>query len=212
MVLLFVPAGADAESGRVSNMGEYSEAAASNGYFREGEALPGAYQLYLQGDEVRGGFLGLGPGGGPLKRESFSADAHDGVRDYRPQRACTACHQDLDRNMHTTRTAVTCRQCHRGQPIAGVHHYYSPLNPIRRHAYVCAKCHQGATANFATYLVHEPDPIAASTADSFPLLFYAVWVMAILAGGVLIFFVPYVSLWGVRDLIAVLARKARHGG
>lgn len=57
------------------------------------------------------------------------------------------------------------------QPVAGTFHYYSPLNPIRKHAYVCAKCHQGATANFATFVVREPSPIAAATAESFPALF-----------------------------------------
>lgn len=194
----------------VSNMDRYSEDAASTGYFRDSEALPGSYQLYLQGHEVKGGFLGLGPGGGAVKRESFAADAHAGIRNYSPQRACESCHTDSTRNLHTARTTVTCRQCHRGQQIAGVHHYYSPLNPIRRHAYVCAKCHQGATANFSTYLVHEPSPLDISAAESFPALFYGIWFMLILAGGVFVFFIPYVSLWGIRDFFTVIARKVRH--
>lgn len=205
--VLVGPNTATAQQEAVSNMGRYSEDAASTGYFRESEVLPGSYQLYLQGHEVRGGFYGLGPGGGAIKRVSFAADAHAGIRDYSPQRDCTTCHAASARNLHTVRTTVTCRQCHRSQPIAGVHHYYSPLNPIRRHAYVCAKCHQGATANFATYLTHEPNPIAASTKDKFPALYYGTWIMVILAGGVFIFFIPYVSLWGIRDFISVMARK-----
>jgi len=201
------PAIATAQDSRVSNMGQYSESSASTGYFRQSETLPGSYQLYLQGHEVKGGFWGIGPGGGAVKRQSFSADAHAGVRNYRPNRDCASCHTQSVKNIHTARTTVTCRQCHRGQPIAGIHHYYSPLNPIRRHAYVCAKCHQGATANFATYLVHEPNPLAVATAQKFPALFYGVWIMAIIAGGVFIVFIPYVTLWGIRDAAVISAKK-----
>ncbi len=62
---------------------------------------------------------------------------------------------------------LNCRQCHGGEPIAGINYYFSPLNPIRRHAYVCTKCHEGATASFATFMVHEPSPGALSTKKPF---------------------------------------------
>jgi hypothetical protein len=106
---------------------------------------------------------------------------------------------------------ITCVQCHRSQPGAGVFHYYSPLNPIRRHAYVCAKCHEGATPSFASYMVHEPNPLAAETRDTFPALYYAVWFMLILAGGVFVIFLPYTAFWWVRDFVAKFGGRARHG-
>ena len=189
----------------------HPEDAASTGYFRDQEVTPGGFQLYQQLPEARGGFWGVGPGGGPLQRTSFAADAHAGLRDYDPRRNCLDCHEGAERNLHSARTAVTCRQCHRNEPIEGVYHYYSPLNPIRRHAYVCAKCHQGATANFATYVVHEPNPIAAETRVSFPALYYAVWAMLILAGGVFLFFLPYVGLWGLRELVGMIRGGLRRG-
>jgi hypothetical protein len=146
-----------------------------------------------------------------VTRKSFRADAHDGVRGYTPRRDCLECHEGAARNVHSARTAVTCRQCHRATPIAGVHHYYSPLNPIRRHAYVCAKCHEGATANFATYVVHEPSPLSLETLERFPALFYAVWFMLILAGGVFVFFIPFSLLWWVRELVAMIRGGLQRG-
>lgn len=177
----------------------YSEQT-SSGYYAPPE--PGAYQLYLQTDTARGAYLGAGPGG-DIHPESFKADAHELTQGYRPGRDCLDCHEEAGRNIHSVRANISCHQCHRDQPIAGTYHYYSPLNPIRRHAYVCAKCHQGASANFATYLVHEPNPIAAETADTFPALYYGVWVMVLLAGGVFLFFIPYIGAWGLRELIAL---------
>jgi len=212
LLLLAVGPPAAAQSSRVTTVDRYPEDAASTGLFREEETLPGAYRLYLQEPRVRGGFWGWGPGGGPVKKSSFAKDAHATVRDYYPQRSCTDCHEDSARNIHTARTTVTCRQCHRSQPVAGIHHYYSPLNPIRRHAYVCAKCHQGATANFSTYVVHEPLPWASETAKEFPAFYYAFWIMIILAGGVFIFFIPYVTLWGIRELIGKALGGKSHGG
>ncbi len=185
----------------------YSEQS-SSGYYQP--PPPGAYQLYLQSDTARGAYLGAGPGG-DIRKESFKADAHDVTRGYRPGRDCLDCHEQAARNIHSVRANIGCHQCHRDQPISGVHHYYSPLNPIRRHAYVCAKCHQGASANFATYVVHEPNPLATETAERFPALYYGVWVMVILAGGVFLFFIPYIGAWGVRELIALKGGHT-HGG
>lgn len=178
----------------------------SSGYYRDVE--PGAYQLYLQTDEARGAFLGIGPGGA-IGKDSLKADAHAMTEGYRPGRDCLDCHAELAHNIHTVRANIGCTQCHRNEPIAGVHHYYAALNPIRRHAYVCAKCHQGASANFATYLVHEPSPIDPATAQSFPALYYGVWFMILLAGGVFLFFIPYIGLWGLRELIGLLGGNKR---
>jgi hypothetical protein len=71
---------------------------------------------------------------------------------------------------------------------------------IRKHAYVCAKCHEGANASYASYLVHTPNPALAATQKTFPLLFYVFWFMIVLAGGTFAVFLPHTALWGIREL------------
>ena len=85
------------------------------------------------------------------------------------------------------------------------------MNPIRRHAYVCAKCHEGSTPSFAGYMVHEPSVISAEARDQFPLLYYGFWFMIILAGGVFAFFIPFTVLWMVREYGAKLAGGPNNG-
>jgi hypothetical protein len=60
-------------------------------------------------------------------------------------------------------------------------------------------------------MVHEPNPIASDAQGRFPLLYYAVWFMLILAGGVFVIFLPYTVFWWVRDLVAKLKRSPSHG-
>ena len=128
------------------------------------------------------------------------------------RRPCAGpCHKPQTKDLHVSRMGITCVQCHRAKPVAGVFQYYSPLNPVRRHAYVCAKCHEGATPSFASYVVHEPNPLTGAARAEFPLLFFAVWAMAILAVGVFVFFLPYTVLWWIRDFFATLRRRVRHG-
>ena len=124
------------------------------------------------------------------------------VPKYSARSLCIDCHRNHTRDMHIVRMGITCVQCHRDKPIAGIYQYYSAMNPIRRHAYICAKCHEGATPSFASYVVHEPNPLSLEAKQDFPLLFYGTWVMVILAGGVFGFFIPYVAVWGIRDLVA----------
>ena len=187
-----VPAAAQAEGG--------SEESAT-GYFRDQDTLPGSYRLYLQQPREQSWLWRMGPRQVVLRKASFAADAHEFVADYSPRRLCTDCHKDHTRDMHQSRAGITCVQCHRDKPIAGVFHYYAAMNQIRRHAYVCAKCHEGASPSFASYVVHEPNPLVAGSRDEFPLFFYAVWFMLILAGGVFAIFIPYTALWGVRELV-----------
>ena len=182
--------------------------AASSGYFRDQDSLPGSFRIYQT--EQQDKLWGLGPGAGAVKRDSFSADAHASVDGYGWQ-SCASCHEGQRYSLHSSRGNVGCEQCHRGQPIAGIHHYYSEMNPIRRHAYVCAKCHEGASASFATYVIHEPPPLAGSTREEFPLFYYGVWFMVILAGGVFVIFIPYVTLWGLRELVGMFRREKGHG-
>lgn len=184
--------------------------AASTGYFRAQDTLPGAYLQYRQSAEEGGALARLGPVARDVKRSSFRADAHEGVAGV-ATRSCVSCHEEQRYSLHSSRGNVSCEQCHRDQPIAGIYHYYSAMNPIRRHAYVCAKCHEGASASFATYVIHEPPPLAAATAQEFPLFYYAVWFMVILAGGVFVVFIPYVTLWGLRELVGVFRGEKQHG-
>jgi hypothetical protein len=74
------------------------------------------------------------------------------------------------------------------------------MNPIRKHAYVCAKCHEGASASYASYIVHQPPPGSLATKKSFPVLFYAYWLMIVLLAGTLAFFIPHSILVGLREL------------
>ena len=186
---------------------EHPYEAASTGFFRDQDTLPGGYSLYRQDEKAR---LWGGPVAGAIKRSSFQADAHLGVRGYKTK-SCVSCHEEQRYSLHTSRGQTSCVQCHRDKPIAGLYHYYSSMNPIRRHAYVCAKCHEGATASFATYVIHEPRPLAGETADAFPLFYYAAWFMVILAVGVFVIFIPYVTLWGFRELVGLFSRGGPHG-
>jgi len=181
-----------------------------SGFFRDQDTIPSSYRLYVQ-TGIGGGFWGMGPNRGKVKRSSFKVDAHDDVRDYTPQRSCTNCHAEQAKDLHSVRMGIRCTQCHLSQPLGGVHQYYSPMNPIRRHAYVCAKCHEGATPSFAGYVIHEPSPYTQEAKEQFPLLYYAFWFMIILAGGVFAFFIPFTILWLLREYGAKLAGGARHG-
>ncbi len=139
---------------------------------------------------------------GPQRSDDFRLparrDAHQGIRGV-GFRTCASCHEAQRSNIHSVRGNNTCRQCHGGDPIASVDHYFSPLNPIRRHAYVCAKCHQGASASFATYLVHEPAAGAAETRSAFPALYWSHIFMFLLIVGVFIVMLPHSVLWWVRE-------------
>jgi hypothetical protein len=126
-------------------------------------------------------------------------DSHAGLKFYY-RNTCIECHAEQARNIHSVRAGITCRQCHGPEPIAAINHHYSAMNPIRRHAYVCAKCHEGANAAFADFYVHEPPGTALSTRDSFPILFYTSWGMLLLFLGTLAFFVPHSFMVGLREL------------
>lgn len=134
-------------------------------------------------------------------------DVHVGLKFYE-QYTCTECHMHQARNVHTDRGGNSCRQCHGPEPIPAINHYYSPMNPIRRHAYVCAKCHEGANDLFATYVNHEPDALSLETLEEFPALFYANWFMILLLAGTMAFFLPH-SLMGL--LLELAVRRGRTG-
>jgi hypothetical protein len=136
----------------------------------------------------------------------FMSDAHQDLRFYE-QRRCVDCHPFNAGNRHTVRHGITCRQCHGEEPIASINHYFSRLNPIRQHTHICAKCHEGASASFALYRIHEPNPALLSTARIMPILFYVFWIMAALAVGTFALFLPHTVLWGIRELF--IKKKGR---
>ncbi len=150
--------------------------------------------------QVAEGRFPYSPRGAEVRTRSRLADAHQGIRLYRRLK-CANCHQRQARNLHTIRAGLECRQCHLGEPIAGIHYYYSPMNPIRRHAYVCSKCHEGAGASFAAYQVHTPAPAASDARAEFPQLFYVFWGMVALAVGTFAVFLPHAFLWGIREML-----------
>lgn len=191
--ILVLPAAAQEE---VAGADRYSKQEASTGYYNEHEVMPSRGSPFLQWNAPPGAITS----GGRQSIATYSADAHALVSNYEHQR-CETCHkkQALN-NRHVTRNNIQCRQCHGPDPIAGVNHYFSSRNPIRRHAMVCAKCHQGASSSFALYVVHEPSPLIAGTAQSFPVLYWAVWIMVLLAVGSFALFLPHTGLWMLREL------------
>ena len=97
-----------------------------------------------------------------------------------------------------------------GEPISGIEYYFSPMNPIRRYAYVCSKCHEGANASFASYIVHSPNPADLSTRKDFPILFYAFWIMIAMSVSIFAVFLPHTFIWSLRELL--VKRKASGEG
>jgi hypothetical protein len=146
------------------------------------------------------------PKAAEIRIRTYLADSHRGVKFY-ALRTCVECHAQEARDIHTTRGNLTCRQCHGAEPIASIAHYFSPMNPVRRHAYVCSKCHEGSSLSFATYVVHEPKPGASATRKTFASLFYADWLMHLLIVGTLGFFVVHTAVWVSKELYHVFTKK-----
>jgi len=184
-----------------SALRRYKDKEASTGYYEEYEVRPRRQRPFIEIPGVQQGVFPYSPTAARVRNRARLADSHRGINFYLGRR-CEDCHPGQDRGIHTVRANLTCRQCHGGEPIAGLEHYYSPMNPIRRHAYVCAKCHPGANASYASYRVHEPNPALASTLKEFPALAYAFWIMIAIAVGTFALFLPHTALWGLRELFA----------
>jgi hypothetical protein len=84
------------------------------------------------------------------------------------------------------------------------------MNPIRRHAYVCAKCHEGASPSFAGFVIHEPTVFADTAKDDFPLMYYTVWFMLILTGGTFALFLPSTAMLLIREYSARLFGRSKN--
>ncbi len=182
-----------------SRIYRYRERVAT-GYYEGYEVSPRRGRAILETPGVGRDRFALGASAARVRIRTRLPDSHQGLKFYY-RNTCIECHPEQARNLHSMRAGITCRQCHGPEPIAAINHYYSAMNPIRRHAYVCAKCHEGASASFASFYVHEPASTALSTRESFPLLFYTSWGMLILLLGTLAFFVPHSFMVGFRELL-----------
>jgi Cytochrome c3 len=198
--LILLPAIASAQGEEVTSaIRRYKDREASTGYYEEYEARPRRQSPFVEIPGVRRGLFPYSSTSAKVRVRTRLADSHQGIKFYQGRR-CEDCHQSETRDIHIVRANLTCRQCHGGEPVASIAHYYSPLNPIRRHAYVCAKCHEGASASYASYIIHAPNPSMAGTMKSFPALFYAFWIMVAIAVSTFVVFLPHTILWGIREL------------
>ena len=197
--LLLIPGPASAQEEVASSIRRYKEHEVSTGFYEEYEARPRHQRPFVGVPGLRRGLFPYSPSAASVRSRTRLADSHRAIKFYWGRR-CEDCHITETRDIHTTRANLTCRQCHGGEPIASIEHYYSPLNPIRKHAYVCAKCHEGASASYASYVIHEPSAGSALARTGFPLLYYTYWFMLVLLFGTLAFFIPHSFLVGLREL------------
>jgi hypothetical protein len=198
-VFLMTPEPVSAQEEVASAIRRYKEYEASTGYYEEYEVLPRRQQPFVDITRVKRNIFSYSSTSAQVRVRTRLADSHWGIKFYN-RRRCEDCHIRETHDIHTTRANLTCRQCHGGEPIASINHYFSPMNPIRRHAYVCAKCHEGASASYATYIVHEPPAGSSLARSNFPILYYAYWFMLVLLVGTLAFFIPHSLLVGLREL------------
>ncbi len=169
-------------------------------YYGEYEVKTRTHLPVIVGRRARRPGITFAPTAETVRGRRLLADAHIGLKFYY-RRTCIKCHPQQVGSLHKERVGITCRQCHGEEPIAGIMHYNSPMHPKRRYAYVCAKCHKGSSASFATYKVHEPSLLALKTQKAFPLLFYAVWFMVLLAVGTFASLLPQMFMWGAREFL-----------
>jgi hypothetical protein len=199
LLIQILPALGFAQEEVASFFRRYRDREVSTGFYEQYEVKPRRMAPLIEIPGVTRGIFPYSPTAAPVRVRTRLADSHWGIKFYK-NLTCQYCHIKETKDIHTVRANLTCRQCHGGEPIASHGHYYSPFNPIRKHAYVCAKCHEGSSASFASYLVHAPNPALASTKTTFPVLFYVFWFMVALAVGTFVVFLPHTVLWGIREL------------
>jgi hypothetical protein len=207
-VLFTLPPSASAQEEVASAIRRYKDREVSTGYYEEYEVRPRRIRPFVEVPGVQAGVFPYSPTAARVRVRTRLADSHMGIAFYL-EKTCVACHPEEAKDIHTVRANLTCRQCHGGEPIASLQHYNSLMNPIRKHAYVCAKCHEGSSASFASYIVHQPAPGSAEARKGFPILYFAYWFMAVLLVGTLAFFIPHSFLVGVRELFT-RKKEAEH--
>ena len=210
--VLILPNVVVAQEEVASALRRYKDREVSTGYYEGYEALPGRQRSPIPvpslRPSLRRGVLPLSRTAARVRIRTRLADSHQGIKFYSVLR-CEYCHPEEAKDIHTVRANLTCRQCHGREPISGIQFAFSPMNPIRRHAYVCAKCHEGASVSFATYVVHEPAAGSLTAKMDFPILYYSYWFIFLLLVGTLAFFIPHTFLVGVRELIGKVKKPKR---
>lgn len=200
---------ATAQEEVASSLRRYSNQEVSSGYYEAYEVRPTRLPV-VDSTGTGPGIFAYSPSAAQVRIRKRLRDSHQGIKFYESL-LCVTCHAEQAKNVHTARENITCRQCHGGEPISSTGHFYSPMNPIRRHAYVCAKCHEGASVSFGSFVVHPPEPGSHEAKSRFPLLYYTYWFMFFLLVGTLGFFVPHSFLAGFRELLDKLKERRRHG-
>jgi hypothetical protein len=200
VLLTFFPKITWAQKEVTANIYRYRDRELKSRYYEKHEFKPRTHLPFVEGKLPRAELITLAPTAEKVRFRKYLADSHQGLRFYR-YRTCIRCHPQQARNLHKVRAKITCRQCHGGEPIAGINHYYSSMHPRRRYAFVCAKCHDGSSASFATYRIHEPSPITMGTHKTFPVLFYVFWGMIAIAAGTFAVFLPHAFMWGLREFL-----------
>ena len=199
MGFLFAAEMAEAAEEVASAIRRYKEREASTGYYEDYEMRPRHERPFVEIPGVKRGIFPYSPTSAQVRIRTRLADSHLGIKFY-ANRRCEDCHVRETKDIHTVRANLTCRQCHGGEPVASIAHYFSPMNPIRKHAYVCSKCHEGASASYASYIVHQPDPGSLEAKKNFPVLYYTYVFMLVLLIGTLAFFIPHSLFVGLREL------------
>jgi len=211
-VMFLWPAAAPAQEEVTSAIRRYKERELSTGYYEEYEVKPRRQRPFVGVPEVlrrHPSVTSYRPRAALEPRtRSRLEDSHAGIQFYE-HRHCEECHVKEAKHSHTTRGNLTCRQCHGAEPIAGINSYYSPMNPIRRHAYVCSKCHEGANTSFATFMVHEPKAGDAATRKTFASLYYSNWFMYLLIVGTLAFFGLHTLIWVGKESYHAIREKMK---
>jgi len=181
-----------------SKIYRYRERVAT-GYYEGYEVSPRRTRAILSVPGLRKGLFPYGSSSAVVRVRARLPDSHRGLKFYY-RNTCIECHPHEARNIHSVRAGITCRQCHGPEPISAINHYYSAMNPIRRHSYVCSKCHDGSHARFATYVIHEPGADSRKAREDFPVLYYAYWFMFMLLAGVLVSFIPHSFMVVLQEL------------
>lgn len=205
---VLLPAPAPAQEEVTSAIRRYKDREVSTGYYEEYEVKPRRLQPFIKAPREAPRPFPYSSTASQVRTRTYLNDSHWQVQFYEHRR-CEECHVEEAKHSHTVRGNLTCRQCHGGEPIAGINYYFSPMNPLRRHAAVCAKCHEGATASFATYLVHEPAAGAAQTRKSFSSLYYSNWFMYLLIVGTMVFFGLHTLIWMGKESYHFIQEKMK---
>lgn len=197
--LFFLSETALAQEEVTSDIRRYKQHEASTGYYEEYEVMPRHQRPFVGLPAIRKDIFPYSRTAAKVRIRTRLADSHRAIRHYN-NRQCSACHIEEAKDIHTVWANLTCRQCHGGEPVASINHYYSPMNPIRKHAYICSKCHEGAGVSFGSYIVHEPPAGSTRARKDFPILYYAYWFMLCLLIVTLAFFIPHTFMVGFREL------------